>query len=76
MRGPGTKVPGPRVSKNSKNSINGKEESYERNPGRVPFVFNQEVFRTFLKFRKLAQAGEKVFSPAWDRGQKSPVLAL
>ena len=31
-----------RVSKNGKNSINGKEESYERNPGRVPFVFNQK----------------------------------
>ena len=36
-----------RVSKNSKNSINGKEESYERNPGRVPFVFNRKFSELF-----------------------------
>jgi len=27
----------------------GKEESYERNPGGVSFVFNHEVFKTFFE---------------------------
>ena len=36
-----------RMSKNGKNSINGKEESYERNPGRVPFVFNRKFSELF-----------------------------
>ena len=35
------------LSKNGKNSVNGKEESYERNPGRVPFVFNQKFSELF-----------------------------
>ena len=43
-------MPSLRVSKNGKNSNNGKEESYERNPGRVPFVFNQKFFRTSHRF--------------------------
>ena len=44
---PAVKNGGLRVSKNGKNSINGKEESYERNPGRVPFVFNQKFSERF-----------------------------
>ncbi len=50
----------PRVSKNGKNSINGKEESYERNPGRVPFVFNQK-FSELLKVLKTCSGWRKYF---------------
>ena len=38
-----------RLSLSKKREIlrNGKEESYERNPGRVPLVFNHKFFETF-----------------------------
>ena len=36
-----------RVSKTVKTIPDGKEESYERNPGRVPFVFNQKFSELF-----------------------------
>ena len=39
--------PGLGVSKNGKNCIDGKEESYERNPGGVPFVFNPKFSERF-----------------------------
>ena len=49
------------MSKNGKNSINGKEESYERNPGRVPFVFNQPFSRLsfFMDGYALQPQGEQ-----------------
>ncbi|MEG1594051.1 MAG: hypothetical protein RR350_06530, partial [Oscillibacter sp.] len=43
----------------------------ERNPGRVPFVFQSSVFETFHGFQKLAQRVEKVFSTRWVRLVKS-----
>ena len=36
-----------RLSKKREDLRDGKEESYERNPGRVPFVFNHKFFETF-----------------------------
>ena len=41
---------GLRVSKNAEKLFNGKEESYERNPGGVPFVFNHKFFGTSERF--------------------------
>ena len=35
------------LSNNREDADDGKEESYERNPGGVPFVLNQKFFRTF-----------------------------
>ena len=35
-----------RLSTNPEIRENGKEDSYERNPGGVSFVFNQPFFRT------------------------------
>ena len=31
----------------------GKEDSYERNPSGVSFVFNHRIFRTFMKVLKM-----------------------
>ena len=40
----------------------GKEDSYERNPSGVSFVFNHRIFRTFMKVLKmLAQLVKKEF---------------
>ncbi|MEG1658193.1 MAG: hypothetical protein RR288_03960, partial [Oscillibacter sp.] len=50
-----------RLSINPAISENGKEDSYERNPGRVPFVFQSSVFETSHGFQKLASACRKGF---------------
>ena len=36
-----------------------------------PFAFNQPVFRTFSKFEKLPQRGEKAFSTRWLSAQSA-----
>ena len=41
--------------------IDGKEESYERDPGGVPFVFNKEVSRTFSKVLETCPECRNVF---------------
>ena len=51
-----------RLSKKQENLRDGKEESYERNPGGVPLVFNHKFFETFQRFKKLVQRVEEVFS--------------
>ncbi len=43
----GTKVPASECRKTVKTFLDGKEESYERNPGRVPFVFNHKFLKRF-----------------------------
>ena len=42
-----------RLSKNRIASAFGKEDSYERNPSGVSFVFNHRIFRTFMKVLKM-----------------------
>jgi len=42
-----------RLSKNRIASAFGKEDSYERNPSGVSFVFNHRIFRTFIKVLKM-----------------------
>jgi hypothetical protein len=42
----------------------GKEDRYERNPSGGPFVQNHTFFRDFQSSKKLAQLGEKTFSPS------------
>ena len=49
-----------RLSEKPKDLRDGKEDSYERNPGRVSFVFNHK-FSELKKFRKLAPACRKGF---------------
>ena len=51
--------PGAECRKSRGDFIDGKEESYERDPGRVPFVFNKKVFRTFKKVLKTCSACRK-----------------
>ena len=55
------------LSKKGELLDNGKEDSYERNPGGVSFVLNHKFLGTFESSEKLAQAGEKTFSTAWAR---------
>ena len=54
--------PGRRLSIKPEILRDGKEESYERNPGGVPLVLNQSFFETQKSFKKLAQPVEKPFS--------------
>ena len=40
----------------------GKEDSYERNPSGVSFVFNHRIFRTFIKVLKmLVSLSKRIF---------------
>jgi hypothetical protein len=53
-------VPGPAGP--YRTPVLGKEDSYERNPSGVSFVFNHRIFRTFMKVLKmLAQLVKKEF---------------
>ena len=58
----------------------GKEDSYERNPSGVSFVFNHRIFRTFVKVLKmLAQLVKKEFWQAEQYGallEESSVLLM
>ena len=61
------------MSKNDKAIRNGKEESYERNPGRVPFVLNPKFFRTFQGLKNLLRLAKIPFrqpapAPFWGGG--------
>ena len=49
------------LSKNTKNEFNGKEESYERNPGRVPFVFNQKFSELPTGSENLLRLAKRLF---------------
>ena len=52
-RPPLTKADAVRLSINRIASAFGKEDSYERNPSGVSFVFNHRIFRTFMKVLKM-----------------------
>ena len=62
-----------RLSRNPEIRENGKEDSYERNPGRVSFVFNQPFSRTLKSSGKRKQLVEKAFSTSCGR-RKSACL--
>ena len=56
----------PRLSKGSLASAFGKEDSYERNPSGVSFVFNHRIFRTFYESSENAfPACQKGFLTSW-----------
>ena len=52
---------GKRLSRNPETLDDGKEDSYERNPGRVSFVFNHKFFCAQTVQKNLQQLVEKNF---------------
>ena len=50
----------------------GKEDSYERNPGGMSFVFNHKFFEPFERIEKLVQSGEKFFDTLSRRTHGCP----
>ena len=75
--------PGLGVSKNGKNCIDGKEESYERNPGGVPFVFNPKFSERFNVLKTCSGWRKHIFdslSPGGSRGltkrAEGPIISI
>jgi hypothetical protein len=52
---------GPSLSINTENPNSGKEDSYERNPGRVLFVFNHKFLILFTGFKNLLGLAKRLF---------------
>ena len=65
-----------RLSKKRKILCGGKEESYERNPGGVPLVFNHKFFETFLRFKKRTPYGVRFLDVNGDQSSHRPAVMM
>ena len=76
-RPPLTKADAVRLSKNRIASALGKEDSYERNPSGVSFVFNHRIFRTFMKVLKmLFSLSKRIFDKLTAGPFRGPAVSL
>ena len=60
--GAGAKAPVSETVKKTKTWDNGKEDSYERNPGGVSFVLNLSFFELYKVRKNLFSLSKKLFS--------------
>ena len=65
-----------RLSKKQENLRDGKEESYERNPGGVPLVFNHKFFETLLRFKKRTPYGVRFLDVNRDQSSHRPAVMM
>ena len=64
-----------RLSKSGLSFAFGKEDSYERNPSGVSFVFNYRIFRTFIKVLKMLVSLSKKGAAFFDRLKRREAFA-